>query len=672
MPDGMRVAVIGGGPGGLFAGRLLKLARPGWHVDVFERNPAGSVYGFGIGLGGQVLGSIRRADPVLHDDLMGLGVGRDSSQRMACPGGVSEWQWGGWQTLAIARAALLAVLRDRAEQAGVNVSFETGVSYDEVADADIVIAADGANSAARARFAATFRPSIRPGRLKTIWLGARADPPIDKSMFAVRSNEHGTWALHAYPYGPSPGTSGPGTSGPGTSGPGTSGMATLVIETDPVTWERAGLRAGTEACDRAGTPDLVSRDYLSGLYADYLGGAELLMSNSRWFTFDMIANASWSAGRVVLLGDAAHTAHPSIGSGTRMALEDAVALGDAFAVHGDNVNAAFRAYEGERRPKVEQLQRAALPSQRWWETLDERIALGPDRLAMHYISRTGFYPLGRFAERDASFVARIVRDFRAGHAGPAGTAAAGADVVAGELAVLESGLVTGALSLRNRIATRVSGIGQLDRLARDPSSRAGLAVLDTGRPAELIEAETDAVRLTELIAAAPFAVAVSVPIDSDPVIIERLLACGVRVIETQLPPGIPDPVVLKAAAEAISAWPGQPAGPRPGVILRFPGVPADPDSGDLADLARRIALLDARIDIVDVEFSHDAAAADLPFQLADRFRVAGRPAVMTSVPALDADRIATALVCGRVELVSVPFEAVLAGSGQVGSGQAPR
>jgi 2-polyprenyl-6-methoxyphenol hydroxylase-like FAD-dependent oxidoreductase len=643
MPDGMRVAVIGGGPGGLFAGRLLKLARPGWRVDVFERNPAGSVYGFGIGLGGQVLGSIQRADPVLHDDLMGLGVGRDSSQRMVSPDGISEWQWGGWRTLAIARAALLAVLRARAEQAGVNVSFETDVSYDEVAGADIVIAADGANSATRARFAASFRPSIRPGRLKTIWLGARADPPIDKSMFAVRTNEHGTWALHAYPYGPSP-------------APGTSGMATLVIETDPMTWERAGLRAGTEASERSGTPDLVSRDYLSGLYADYLGGAELLMSNSRWFTFDMIKNASWSAGHTVLLGDAAHTAHPSIGSGTRMAMEDAVALGDAFAAHGDHVSAAFRAYEGERRPKVAQLQRAALPSQRWWETLDERIGLGPDRLAMHYISRTGFYPLGRFAERDAGFVTRIVRDFRTRHAGPDAAAAAGPDVVSGELDVLRTPLVTGALSLRNRISTRVGGIDQLERLARDPSSSPGLAVLEVGRPAELIERETEAVRIKELTASGPFAVAVSVPADADRTVIERLVACGVAVIETQLPPGIPSPAALTAAARAISSWQSLPAG----VILRLPGIPADPDSADLTDLARRIAALDARVEIIDVEFGHNAADhADLPFQLADRFRAAGGPAVMTSMPALDADRIATALVCGRADLVSVPFEAVL-------------
>jgi salicyloyl-CoA 5-hydroxylase len=643
MPDGMRVAVIGGGPGGLFAGRLLKLARPDWRVDVFERNPAGSVYGFGIGLGGQVLGSIRRADPLLHDDLMELGVGRDSSQRMVCPGGISEWQWGGWRTLAIARASLLAVLRARAEEAGVNISFETDVSYDKVADADIVIAADGANSATRARFAASFRPAIRPGRLKTIWLGARADPPIDKSMFAVRSNEHGTWALHAYPYGPSP-------------GPGTSGMATLVIETDPMTWERAGLRAGTESSERSGSPDLVSRDYLSALYADYLGGAELLMSNSRWFTFDMIKNASWSVGHTVLLGDAAHTAHPSIGSGTRMAMEDAVALGDAFAAHGGNVSAAFRAYEGERRPKVEQLQRAALPSQRWWETLDERIGLGPDRLAMHYISRTGFYPLRRFAERDAGFATRIVRDFRARHAGTAAAAAAGADVVSAELDVLRTGLVTGPLSLRNRIATRVSGIDQLDRLARDPSSSPGLAVLDVCRPAELIERETEAVRMKELTASGLFAVAVSVPADSDLTIIERLVACGVSVIETQLPPGIPGPAVLTAAIRAISSWQSLPVG----VILRLPGIPADPDSGDLADLARRIAALDARIEIIDVEFGHNAADhADLPFQLADRFRATGGPAVMTSIAALDADRIATALVCGRADLVSVPFEAVL-------------
>lgn len=385
-----RVAIIGGGPAGLVAGRTLKRLRPEWQVELFDRDPPGSTYGFGVSLGGQVLDMLQVHDPEVHDDLLRLGASRAATQLLITETGRVSWSWGGWRTLSIARHKLLDALRQRAEEAGVVVTLCAERRYEDVADADVVVGADGSSSQVRSRFAADFEPHAREGTNRIIWLGAAAAPPIMTSTFAICATEFGRFVTHCYPYG--------------------DGMATLAFECDETTLRRSGLAQAGEEAARQGRPDHASREFLERVFAELLGGAELQMSNSKWFAFPMIRCARWSTGNVVLLGDAAHTAHPSIGSGTRMAMEDGIALATALAESATRQE-AFARYEADRRGKVERLQSAALPSQRWWESVDERVRLAPARLAMSYISRTGIYTSQRFSQHDPGLVQEATRSF---------------------------------------------------------------------------------------------------------------------------------------------------------------------------------------------------------------------------------------------------------------------
>jgi anthraniloyl-CoA monooxygenase len=390
VPANTRVAIIGGGPAGLMAGRTLKRLRPQWRVELFDRDPAGSTYGFGVSLGGQVLDALKAHDPAVHDDLLLLGASRAATQLLITETGRASWSWGGWRTLSIARHKLLDSLRHRAEEAGVVIELCAERRYEDVADADVVIGADGSSSQVRSSFASDFEPHAREGTNRIIWLGAAAAPPIMTSTFVIRDTEFGRFVTHCYPYG--------------------EGMATLAFECDEATLRRSGLtEAGKEAA-RQGRPDHASREFLERVFSDLLGGAELQMSNSKWFAFPMIRCTRWSTDNVVLVGDAAHTAHPSIGSGTRMAMEDGIALAEALA-DSPTHQAAFARYEADRRGKVERLQSAALPSQRWWESVDERVGLAPSSLAMSYISRTGIYTSHRFSQRDPDLVRDATRVF---------------------------------------------------------------------------------------------------------------------------------------------------------------------------------------------------------------------------------------------------------------------
>jgi anthraniloyl-CoA monooxygenase len=560
------IAVIGGGPGGLFAARLLKTARPSWTVDVYERNPASAVHGFGVGLGGQVLDGVREADPEVHDDIVAAGMTSASTQSITTGSGTADWSWGGWQSLAISRATLQAVLRERAELAGVQVHFSCPVQLADLAGADVVIAADGAASATRTTLTDHFRPTVRRGRLQTIWLGAAADPPISASMFSIRTDEHGTWAMHAYPYG--------------------DGMATIVVEAEPETLRQAGIAC---AGDQPRDADPYGYQHLSQLFADYLQGAELLTSNSRWFGFDLIRNETWVAGNVALLGDAAHTAHPSIGSGTRMAMEDAVALTGALLEHED-VPKALHAYEQSRKPLVEHLQRAALPSQRWWETVHERLHLNPDRLALAYISRTGFYSLGRFQPRDPALAGRAVAQLGGSP----------------EADVLDAPLRLGTVELPGRVLRRVP--------AEDGGPGLHLIAVDH---------TADMTRLTELRAA------------------------GVRLLEIATGDCTED--ALQAAATLGRGWRDGPGAALLGIVLTVAG----PDDPALPAVADRIVACRDAFDGLSVELRltpDDQDAPGLAFQLADRLRArTGLPTLLWTD--FDPDQARTALVSGRVDLI---------------------
>lgn len=610
MPTGRRVSVIGGGPGGLFVARLLKRNHPTWRVEVYDRNPEDSVYGFGVGLGGQALTAINGADPDVHDDLVRLGASRESTQRLTNDLGTSSWSWGGWKSLSISRAKLLTSLRHRAEEAGVIVTLESAVTYHDVADADLVIAADGANSVTRTQLANEFVPSLRPGRCKTIWLGAHADPPIDTSLFVVRSNDHGLWALHAYPYG--------------------GGMATLVIETDESTWMRSGLGDASTAAQTERRADLVSRNYLADLFSDYLNGAELQMSNSHWFTFTMVRNQSWTTRNVALLGDAAHTAHPSIGSGTRMAMEDGIALADAFATERSIVD-ALTDYQSTRKPQVERLQAAALPSQRWWETIEDRASLAPAQLGMHYISRTGLYPLRRFRRRDPDFAEQVLHDFT--RTFPDGAAPD----------PLGTPLRLGKAEVANRWVERQS----CSDAARRPH-HTGLHIVIFPRGG-IIPSELGA------IGGEGAPAGISVDLEDAARALQAAASHGTAFIELRLPALSLTGPALNRVQEHALAWSHFGPPDNLGLGLGLSDVPTSPDHPAFTEiLAFCEGFKNLGISLVCLSPCADSREEPAPMALLE---IADRIKARSNVPVLldshvDPDAAETAIVCGRIDLVT--------------------
>lgn len=384
-----RVVVIGGGPGGLFFARLLKLAERGLEVTVFERNPGNATFGFGVSIGGRGFETIGAADPEVGEALQAAGLSHSPRQSVVRAGVSQVWDWPGWQTLSIARVTLLEELQRLASEAGVELLTERETSLTEVEDmADVIVAADGVNSLTREALTATLGPSIEPGLARFIWLGAKLS--LEHAAFIFESDECGSWASHTYPYG--------------------GGMSGFMIETDPDTLRRSGLDASSKRAAERGEPDALSKGYLEQLFASTLQGAELVMSRSYWSAFNVVRNERWSSGKVVLLGDAAHTAHPSIGSGTRMAMEDSISLSRAL-VEERELTAAFARYEAERRPQIALLQQAALMSQRWWETFHLRLASKPTALAINYLARTGRYTLQRLDRHDPNFTGQVREAF---------------------------------------------------------------------------------------------------------------------------------------------------------------------------------------------------------------------------------------------------------------------
>lgn len=353
---------LGGGPAGLALARLTKMAEPSWDVTVYERGASDAVVGFGIGLGDKAMRSLADVDPQTHRRLVEAGV---AGQGMELRHRGSTIRWGDRGGTAIARQSLLTILREQATDIGVAVRMGEEAALDSVrAGASVVVAADGVHSATRERLRDRLRVAERPSNSMYIWFGARLD--LDSMTFSFVENEHGLWAAHAYPYAP--------------------GLATFLVETDLATWRSAALQDSTAV--EAGGSDDDSRRYLEDLFKQDLGGAPLLANNSRWSTFRNIRCERWSADNVVLIGDAAHTAHFSVGSGTSLALEDAISLASAL-VHNPTPTEAFVEYESARRPAVEQLQMRADASRLWWESVGSRVDFRAEELAFHYMTRTG-------------------------------------------------------------------------------------------------------------------------------------------------------------------------------------------------------------------------------------------------------------------------------------------
>src|SRR5262245_6650453 len=369
----MRIVCIGGGPGGLYFAGLMKKADPRHQIRVLERNRPDDTFGFGVVFSDATMAGIAEADSEAY-----RGIGRHlvhwddievnyRGERITSTGhGFS----------GMSRHTLLRVLQEQACAGGVDVRFEREVmALDAFADADLVVAADGANSTVRQLLRDRIKTTIdlRPNRF--VWLGTTK--PFPAFTFYFKHNESGLWRVHAYQYAP--------------------GRSTFIVECRETTWTAAGMDRATEEETAA---------FLESLFAAELDGHRLVTNRSIWRQFPTIRADPWSSGNVVLLGDAAHTAHFSVGSGTRMAMEDAVALRDAL-VADDNIGAALRTYESRRRPQVESLQRAAEASLQWFEDTERYTTLEPIQFTFSLLTRSLRITHEDLRARDPKFLARV-------------------------------------------------------------------------------------------------------------------------------------------------------------------------------------------------------------------------------------------------------------------------
>ncbi|MFI7025697.1 FAD-dependent monooxygenase [Micromonospora sp. NPDC049900] len=356
-----RVAIIGAGPAGLFLGRLLGLAMRATVVDVYERAAPGGAGGFGITLSDRTMRQLAAGDRTVAEQI-GRAARPLSGIELRLPG--RRLRYDGFPVVTVSRTSLLAVLTEQARQVGVRVHHGCDVDADDL-DADVVVLADGARSANRAARSATFGTTVRTGLARFIWLGTDADLGDAATMFFVPT-EYGSMAAHAYSCG--------------------GGPSTVVVEMDEGTWRRAGLHQPGHGGAVPGELGETGLALLDGVFAERLGGA-LIGDRRRWSRFSVVTNRRWSHGNQVLIGDAAHTAHFTVASGTSMALADALALAAALR-NRDTVAEALAGYERQRRPAAVRMQRLAGPSMRWWETYGRRMHLPAAQFGLHFITRT--------------------------------------------------------------------------------------------------------------------------------------------------------------------------------------------------------------------------------------------------------------------------------------------
>lgn len=374
----VRVAVIGGGPGGLYAAALLKRLDPGREVTVWERNAPDDTFGFGVVLSDETLGGIEHADPVVYAALQDEFVRWDDIDIVHR--GVRNTS-GGHGFAALGRRRLLEILHERCRSLGVELRFraEAPPVAELMAGYDLVVAADGVHSPTRAAYAEVFGPSVEEHRCRYIWLAA--DFAFDSFRFEIAETEHGVMQLHGYPYA--------------------ADASTVIVEMREEVWRAAGFAD----LDEQGSVELCGK-----IFTDALGGRQLRSNKSTWTTFRTVVNDRWSHGNLVLLGDAAHTAHFSIGSGTKLAVEDALALA-ACLEERPTLDEALAAYEEERRPVVASTQRAARASLEWFENLGLYLHQPARQFAFNLLTRSRRVTHDNLRLRDAHFTAAVEREF---------------------------------------------------------------------------------------------------------------------------------------------------------------------------------------------------------------------------------------------------------------------
>jgi anthraniloyl-CoA monooxygenase len=373
-----RIVCMGGGPAGLYAAILLKQALPRTRIEVYERNRPDDTFGWGVVFSDKTMAGFAEADRPSHAAILGSFYHWDDIDVHIHGQTIRS---GGHGFCGIERKRLLNILQERAAELGVEQSFQREVGDEAAfADADLLIAADGANSRVRQQYAASFQPNIDVRKCRYIWLGTTQRFPA--FTFAFERTEHGWFQIHAYQF--------------------SKDLSTVIVETREETWLAHGL-------DRATTEQSI--EFSERLFAKYLGGARLLsnarhLRGSAWLNFHRVLCRQWHSGKLVLIGDAAHTAHFSIGSGTKLAMEDAIALSREITRGGD-VRESLNRYQQERELEALKLQNAARNRMEWFENVARYTHLEP--MQFTYSLLTGSQRIGHanLKLRDAGFVQEV-------------------------------------------------------------------------------------------------------------------------------------------------------------------------------------------------------------------------------------------------------------------------
>jgi len=381
----MKIVCVGGGPAGLYLAILVKKARPAFDVTVLERNRPGDAYGFGVVFSEETLDHFEAADGESYDTLTkafkewgDIEVRHFAGERFVS---------GGHGFAAASRKELLDLLSRRAEDLGAELRFSSDVTdLSALPDADLIVGADGANSMVRAALGDRLRPSVDLRTNRYIWFGTQKK--FDRFHFIFIDTPHGLVWAHIYPYSEE--------------------GSTFIVEMAPGTWRALGLDRTADEIFPPGVSDEHALASCEALFADHLDGHGLIGNNSKWLQFPTITCERWHADNVVLMGDAVHTAHFSVGSGTKLAMEDAIALSDLL-IGEEPLDVALETYEAMRRPEVESLQRAAKASLEWFEGADRYRDMEPEQFVFSMLTRSQRVTYDNLRLRDPEYMASVDR-----------------------------------------------------------------------------------------------------------------------------------------------------------------------------------------------------------------------------------------------------------------------
>lgn len=365
------VVVVGAGPAGLYAATLVKRQQPGARVTVFERNPPDATFGFGVVFSEQALAFLDKDDP---ETAAAVAPHMQNWRDMTLSVRGRQIVVDGIGFSAIGRLTLLTLLRERAAAAGVELRYDTEIETIEAINADLVVGADGVNSRVRDSRAEAFVPERSAFQNRFAWFGTTKPYPTLTQTFL--DSEWGPFNAHHYRYQPD--------------------MSTFIVECGPATWQAAGF---------ADLDEDAARRRCEAVFAETLDGHPLIANRSLWRQFPRLWCRRWVDGNRVLIGDTAHTAHFSIGSGTRLAMEDALALAAALRDHAD-LAAALAAFEAARQPIARKIVAAASASGAWYEDFGAHMRLPPLDFALSYITRSGRIEPDRLRRLAPRFAAR--------------------------------------------------------------------------------------------------------------------------------------------------------------------------------------------------------------------------------------------------------------------------